>query len=193
MADVEKPVLKDQGLHDVHKLVFLADAFPEKNIRKLVELFEVPPIVSNVAIWRAIDMGYIVINPETEKVEIASLPEKWEFGPDIEYLEQALIYTFARLARDESDMDENYLLNWLFGIPVQDQLIATKHLVATHVLATYTVENTTTLPASKKAKGKGKKGEVVKDVYTFWSLWDNAEQEWGRKQFEDQNRLDSKV
>ena len=181
-----EPGLNSDMLHNIHKVVFLANEYPTKTIQKIVELFQVPGITSNVAIWAAIDMGYLTIEEETGKVTIHKLPEEWEFGPAVDELRQALVYTLHHLARTEQDMEENYLLNWCGGLPNHDILVATRSLLENKVLSTYEVINETIIERGVKSK---KPPKVINDTYTFWTLYDNREQLWGRKQFADQSRL----
>lgn len=185
-----KEELTGKPLNDVHKVVFLANEYPKKTLQDLAKLFELPALDINNAIWRAQDMGFLVINGDsTFSVDRVPDSDMWQFGESVESLKAQLIYYFKHLARSESDIEETYLGNVTGGYPSHDVFVALKVLLADRVLATYQITDLLEIPASKKAKGKGKKPEVREDVYTFYTLWENSEQQWGKKQFKDTSKL----
>lgn len=164
--------LTGKDLNDVHKLTFLANEFPNKNLGELIGIFELSPLDLNSAIWRAQDHGFLHINEGTSKVVVDTVPKKWEFGSAVEYLLEAIPYTFKKLAEQQSDMEENYFSNWTGGYTAQDVMVAMRKLIADKVMADYFVTDV--------SDSKGKK-EINK--YTFYTLAENRYHMWGRKQF----------
>lgn len=172
-----KAELKGKALETVHKLVYLANEYPNKTMREVAALFELPPLDINIAVWRAEDMGFLHIN-EDGKFHIDKVPTKWELGEDLERLKEQIIYYFNHLARKEADLEETYLSNLAMGYPPHDLFIVIKQLLHDRVLGTYELKDT---------RKEGKKHVV--DTYTFYSLWDNSEQQWGKKQFKDETKV----
>lgn len=180
--------LKGKDLHDVHKFVYMANEYADKTIDEIAGLFvDMAPIDVSVAVWRAQDLGMVELSDGSRqaKVIIHDLPKKWEFGPEAERLISQIKYTFKRTARDEKDIEEHYLMNMMQGYKPVDVMISMKFLMNQKFLGSYTVEDITVLkPATKK-----KPARIDKAVYTFYSIYDNLEQEWGRKQFKDAEKL----
>lgn len=148
------------------KFAYLVGEYPEKSATDLIALLQMAPIDINTSIWAAVELGYISeMDQETKHFELMKHPD-WEFGPEIEYLEEALTYAFEKINADEKDMEENYLANWLAGYPAHDTLIAVKHLLADEILHEYQIED----------------GE---NNYIFYTLKRNAGKNWGAKQFKE--------
>lgn len=183
-----KEQLTGKSLENVHKLVFLANEYPGKQFIEIANMLQMGALDKNVAIWRAQDAGFLTIN-EDDSYTVDLVPDKWELGGDVANLVELITYTFKRLARDETDMEENILGNWCVGYPVHDVMIALKTLINDKVLVDYEVKHFDDKPQSKKAKGRGKQPEQVENVYTFYTLYENMEMRWGAKQFKNQEEL----
>ena len=182
--------LSGKALQDVHKAVFICNAYPEKTIREVASLFELGAIDINNALWRAEDLGFITVE-ENRDFKVVKVPEEWEFGEDVQLLREQMVYMFNHMARSEADVEENYLANMTKGYPAHDVTVVIKQLLAEGVLETYDLTNTFDLPAkSKKARQRGEKGETVRDTYTFYCLAGNKDKQWGKKQFQDQGRVE---
>ncbi len=176
--------LTGKALNNVHKVVFLANEYSTKPMKEISSLVILPPADVNVAIWRAIDMGFLTVDND-DKVTIHEVPEVWELGEDVEYLKQTIVYLFKHLARDEMDLEENLFGHWTAGYATHDVMIAMKLLLADKVMSTYEITN-----AEIVKKGTKTREEVTRDsTYTFYTLWENNEQMFGRKQFKDQSKL----
>lgn len=175
--------LSGQALQDVHKMVYLAREYPKKTIKELTKLFELSALDINNALWRAQDMNYLIVDEETKLFTVDTVPEAWDFGEDVDFLKEQLVYAFNHLARDEADMEETYLGNWTRGYPVHDLSIAIKQLLEDRVLATYEIGNNVDVKPGKPAKGQRT------DTYVFYCLYENMENRWGTKQFPDKARL----
>jgi len=178
-----KPQLSGQALHDVHKVVFLANEYPGKTAKELAKLFDLSALDINAAMWRAEDLGYLVVDRETGKYTVDTVPEKYEFGDDVQFLRDQITYTFEHLATTEVDIEENYLANMTMGYSASDVSIVVKGLLADGVLTTYEVGNTVDVNPKKPAKGQRT------DTYLFYTLKGNEQHQWGRKQFKDASRL----
>jgi hypothetical protein len=153
-------------VRNAHKFTYLAKAYPEKSIKKIIELMQLPQIDVNCAIWLTLDAGWVrvVKHEETDYAETPKLPDAWDFGPEVDNLKTAIIYMFAKLNAEEKDLEEHYLANLLAGYPVRDTLVAIKHLLETGTIHEYQIED----------------GE---DSYIFYTLKVNAGKNWGQKQF----------
>lgn len=192
--------LIDRSLSNAHKIAFLCGAYPEKKITEtdeagneigIVSMFQLAIIEFNAAVWRAEDLNLIeVAKNNSKEVRIDQIPEKWVFDEDVNILLQDIPYILSKFAESESDIEENILANWLVGFPSQDAFVALKKLVADGIIATYNIVDTITIKPSKKGLKRGKKPEIVKETYTFYTLPKNAKHQWGRKQFKDQDKLD---
>lgn len=203
---MDQPKLQDRELQAVHKFVYLANEYPEKQVQEVAALFQWSPLDLNCAIWRAEDLNFFTIeeyvadeelSPAQQaaekakggKLTIHNVPDAWEFGPEVESIKASILYAFGRLAKLEADMEENYFGNWTAGYPAHDVMIATKALINEKKIATYEIKDRVELPLSKKAKGKGVKPEIREDIYTFYTLFENLENRWGAKQFKEQENL----
>jgi hypothetical protein len=180
--------LSEQSLQDVHKAVFLCNVYPDKTIREIASLMEMGAVDINNALWRAEDMGFISVE-EARTFKVLKTPEEWNLGEDVAHLREQLLYTFSHMARSEADVEENYLGNMTKGYAAHDVAIVMKQLLGEGLLVDYQLTNSTEMPLSKKAKGRGEKPEIVKDTYTFYTLAENVEHQWGKKQFGDESRV----
>lgn len=183
------PDLSERALQEVHKAVFLCQAYPAKTIREIASLMELGAVDINNALWRAEDEGYISVDDEKRAFKVLRTPTEWNLGEEVAYLREQLLYTFEHMARSEADIEENYLGNMTKGYQAHDVAIVMKQLLSEGVVVDYQLTNSTEMPLSKKAKGRGEKPEIVKDTYTFYTLAANVEKQWGKKQFGDETRV----
>lgn len=170
--------LTGKALHNVHKVVFLANEYPTHDMKKISKLMPVGPLDFNAAAWRAQDMGLLTINKD-KSFTVEKVPEKWELGPEIQHLRETLMYYFKHLARFEADIEEVYLSNITMAYEPHDVLIITKQLLNERVIATYDITSDEPIDPEKPELG------TAKSTYTFFTLWENLEQRWGAKQFKN--------
>ena len=181
--------LKPKDLQNVHKLVYLANEYQKENIRELGEMFSMTMLDINATIWRARDLGYMIIDDSTGVYKVDTEPEKWQFGAEVEELCDTLLYVFAKLAERETDLEDQEFGQWCAGHLTHDVAVATKKLLNNRQLASYELTTLNEQPVSKKAAGRGKKPKTLESTYTFYTLWENMEQRWGSKRFKDQSKL----
>lgn len=174
-------------INDAHKLVYLAKAYPEKNITDVQALFYMPTVNMNAAIWYAFDEGYLKVvkrevtievespkknkkptlqNVEQDFFEVTGKPDEWKFGEAEQALEDVIEYAFEHVNAEEKDLEEYYLAAQLNGYAPQDILIAIKHLLDRGILHEYQIED----------HGNN---------YIFYTLKRNADKVWGAKQFKE--------
>jgi hypothetical protein len=152
-------------LENANKVAFLIESYPNHTMTQIIELLQMPAIDINAAIWYAQEVGFInEPDGETQIATIKNKPETWDFGSDVADLEDTLLYCFKELAKTERDLEENYLANWTAGHSAMNVMIALKHLENNRELVQYEIED----------------GE---NAYVFFTLYENSEQLWGRKQF----------
>lgn len=157
--------MKNQTImQNVHKIVYLINEYPKKNIKDIASLFNISPLDLNAAIWLARDLGYIIPNGSDKSFIVDTVPPKWEFGNEVKDLVDTLVYTFEHLAKDEEDIEDTILGNLTQGYAAQDVMIAVKFLINRKVLSEYIIKD-------------------GKEEYTFYTLIGNIDKQWGRKQF----------
>lgn len=183
-----KNQFEEKSMHNVHKVAFLLNEFPDLDIAGVTKMFQLSSIELNVAIWRAQDVGIFTVD-EKGKATIHDLPKDWELGDTIGLLMEHTLYTLARIAVDETDLVENTFLNWFGGYATQDVMICMKHLINQKKIFTYELNDKQVKEQTKKQKGKGAKLEYIDNVYTFYTLYENREMRWGTKSFKDPKKL----
>ena len=144
---------------------------------------------TDVAIWRAQDLGYLFVDDKTRLYKVEKVPEKWELGPEITEIENLILYGLKKRGEKEQDLEDGYFGMWVAGLPTHRVLIAVKKLINERKIITYELTAIDTIKPSKKGLGRGKAPKEIENTYTFYSLWDNAEQQWGRKQFKENTRF----
>lgn len=150
---------------NANKFAYLVKAYPEKTVPEIIQLFSLPAVDLNCAIWAAVELKFITeMNMKSNHSKVRNLPETWDFGPDVKELQNSITYAFEKLNKDEKDMEENYLSNWTAGYFPQDILVGMKQLLEDKVLHEYELED----------------GE---NAYIFYTLYENAGKNWGTKQF----------
>ena len=177
---MQKPALENKILNDVHKVVFYASEYPEKNIQEIAAGFNtMSPIDFNAACWRAQDEGLMTIDKVTGEVKVLKTPEKWEFGDSVNHLLAVTPYVLTKLAEVEADPEENFYANYVGGYVSFDVVIAVRYMMRNNIIASYEVKDVSKL----------EDGREVTDTYLFYCLPENVEKRWGEKQFKDQEKL----
>lgn len=179
-------IISEKMRANAHKIGFYMQQYPDKRMNDVISLLGMPAIFINSAIWKAQGLGFIAEpNKETGEIKFLAEPDGgWDFGEDVADLEAALLYSFATLATREEDLEEYFISQWTTGLMGMDVLVAMKHLLVTKMLYEYELKD-------QQRDDKGHKvwadDEVtpVMETYIFYTLFENAEQEWGRKQFKE--------
>lgn len=154
-------------INNAHKLAYLVQQYPDKTMNEIIAMFQLSPMDINAAIWAAIELKLIKKpDEETGIAKFNKKPPMWEFGEAVEHLIDTVYYCFEQINAEEKDLEENYLNNWLMGYPTHDQFVAIKRLLENKQLAKYELED----------------GD---SAYDFYTLYENREQLWGRKQFKN--------
>lgn len=160
---------------DALKFTYLAREYPKKKLLELTQLMAKPGIDVNLAIWHAVDQGWIVDPSQNEKDdEFAHLgeiqPETWDFGPGVAELKAKILLAFHTLEAKETDLQWEFLSNWLMGYAPRDVMIALRSMLADGTLAKYSLTDP----------------EDEKSVYDFYTLPENRQHLWGAKSFKIQ-------
>lgn len=155
-----------------HKFVFLAKRYPDHDLQKLIQLFEMAPIDINAAIWRAKEMEMVTIKDKEGLITLH--PEKiaeYKFGPEVDVIKDRLLYALKKMNENEGDMEEFVLSQWFRGYGAHDLLIGLWNLIDDGKIAMYSV--------------KENKNDEESSTYVFYTLIENLGKEFGRKQFKD--------
>lgn len=152
---------------NAEKLVFLASQYPDHTFNQLLAMFQLPAIDVNTAIWYAVESGWLEDPKATGMDKTVKVLKRVPVNDkDVTELEDMIVYGFSKLEDIESDMEENYLTNWLMGYPTHDIFIAMKRLEGRKIIATYDIKD----------------GD---SVYTFFTLYWNLDKRWGEKQYRE--------
>lgn len=177
---MSKPKLEGKILHDVHKVVFYASEYPEKDIKEIAVGFQsMSPIDFNGACWRAQDEGYLSIDKKTGEVKVLRTPDEWQFGESVDHLLNLTPYILTKLAEVEADPEENFYANYVSGYISFDVVIAVRYMLKQGTIASYIVKDVS----------KAEDGSEIVDEYLFYTLPENVEKRWGEQQFRDQEKL----
>ena len=182
----------------VHKIVWLMNEYPGKKINEFAESFLTPDMGVfdiNVSIWRAEALGYIVLDDPnfdgTGTYKVDMVPDSYQFGESVEELMRSIPFLLTRMNKEEGDILDRQLQIWFAPNHQRiDWTVALRRLINDRVIASYELTNVNKIEPSKKAKGRGKKPQEIRDTYTFYTMWENGEQRWGAKQFPDQSRVE---
>ena len=170
-------------LNNAHKFAFLVGEYPQKSLQEIVDLFKMRAIDINVMIWAAQDEGFVdKPDGETGKVSLLNPPAAWDFGKEVEDLEANILYGFSWLAKNQTDLEENEVGEWLAGYTPWDIMVAIKHLIREKKLVEYAIEDT------KSEIDKG-----TPSTYIFYTLFENKGEQWGRNHFKEDPLEDSEV
>lgn len=193
--------MDEKTLQNVHKLVYLANEYPDKKVTDfdketqidngLVGLMQVPILDLNIALWNAEEMGLLFVDKEANTYSVQDVPDsdQWQLGSEVKHIQDGFMQLLRKKAEADDDFAEQTLNFWLMGYSSQDQLCAIKQLLSDGKIKTYTLTNETVIEPSKKGKRRGKKVKTVTDTYTFYCLPENEGKELGRKQFQDASRV----
>lgn len=174
---------------DARKLAYLSTKYP-KPIKEMAQIFNGSILDFNTMVWYAEDTGLISLDQKTGEIKTNEVLYQWDFGEEVRHLTEIIPYALKKFAESESDLEDNYFSNWTQGYYSQDILTAVQVLIDKKIVATYKL--TTEIDAeklSKKAKGRGKKPKQTEQTYTFYTLTENLDKQWGRKMFPDQSKL----
>lgn len=167
-------------LENAHKIVYLVKSYPDKPLndridpktKQVVEtglfsMIALPAIDINVAIWTAQEYGWLgEADPKTDTLPLLDLPTEWNFGKAQQDFQDIVLTAFKKLGEKETDLEEFSINQWLGGYPPHDIFVTLKYLLDTNQLAEYVIED----------------GE---NTYTFYTLYENKDKVWGRKQFKE--------
>lgn len=159
---------------NAHKIAYIAYSFKDLNLFQIVNLLHMPGVDINAAIWYAQEIGLIELKLLSDgkygnDIEKVNAPTEWVFGDDINDLTESILYCVTNLAKDEVDIEEKAMDQWLAGYPHQDILVAIQLLLESEALSKYVIND-------KDEKGTDNK-------YSFYTLTENKDKQWGKKQF----------
>lgn len=175
------PKLENKLLFDMHKVVFYASEYPEKNIKEVANAFsQMSPIDFNAACWRAIEEGLMAIDKSNGEVKVLRTPEEWHFGEAVDHLIIVTPYVLAKLAENEVDPEENFYAEYVGGYVSFDVVVAVRYMIRQGIIATYDINDIS----------EGEDGQKVTDTYLFYCLPENKDKRWGEQQFKDQEKLE---
>ena len=173
--------MQNKQTEDMMKVVFIANEYPEKDIKGIAGSFSnMSPIDFNAACWRAQDEGYLAIDKQTGKTDVLKVPDEWVFGDAVEHLVSITPYVLSKLAEVEADPEENFYANYVNGYAGHDVVIAVRHMINKGIIATYEVKDVS----------EAEDGSKVTDTYLFYTLPENVDKRWGEAQFKDQEKLE---
>lgn len=147
-----------------YRLVFLADAYPKKNVQELFACFAKPAIELDLAMRLAIENKWMEQNGDKNHVNVLETPG-YHFSDDIYKVQRNVLSFMKYLSADEQDYPEQYMMNMLTGYEPDAILVAMKLLFDTKQLIEYTLT----------VNGEGN--------YVFYTLPDNNGKLWGKKLF----------
>jgi hypothetical protein len=162
--------LHDEGDNAI-KVAYLAEVYEKKSLKEIVELFQLPILDKNCAIWRASDLGFISFDEKTytyKTLKPIYLSHFYEI-PSVLQLVEDILYILKKLSKHKSDIEETTLTQWLQGYPPQDVLIAIQLLLRENIRGDKLI-------SCYSLKDDG-------NDYTFYTLTQNLKKAWGKKQF----------
>lgn len=158
----------------------LARLFPNSSISAIMRVLDMPQIDKNNAIWYAQGAGFIedIGVKDLSKTVVPTSDKKTTFQ-ESDQARGAITYAMHQLAKEEVDMAEFTLMEWMGGgYPLHYQSIAIAQMLEDKSLASYVILEDT-------PKGKNGKGGVATNPYVFYTLPENEHEHWGFKQFKD--------
>jgi len=187
--------MSNQMRENAYKLAFIVNAYPDKDMNALQQLFvDMPGLDFNCAAWLAEEMDIVKLNQVKKTIEMDNLPEFTEdrLGEDIVHLQDSIIYTLNKFALEEADLQEEMLSTLCMGYKAHDIMIAMKDLLNNGAVRTYRIIDSVVV---KKATKK-RPAEIAKSAYVFYALAENYDKEWGKSLFKGEvevEKLDSVV
>jgi len=97
-----------------------------------------------------------------------------------------MVYTAQKFAIEEMDIEEEILSQFTMGHEPQDVEIAMKLLLQEEKLKTYRIIDSVVVKKATKKRA----AEVAESAYTFYTLPENYEKEWGRQNFKGKIKLE---
>lgn len=157
------------------KFVLLVRKYPNRTLNELLDKVDLPSVDLDFLVFNMVNSG-IIEEPTQENPVVLKPPYNGEniqsyVCKELMKDENVLILSIkigmvmefiAKTA--EADIVENTMKMWLRGYPSLDQLAALTLLVETNKMAEYEIED-----------GENK--------YLFYTLYENKDKLWGRKQF----------
>lgn len=179
---------------NAHKIYYIAKAYEEKNMVVLSQMFQIPPIEFNAAAWAAVDLGLLEID-DKNIITLKDEPKEYQFGELVDHLLDIIPYTVGKVNDNEAVLEETYFQNWTAGFPQQDVIVAVKRLLELGTLAQLEIKDVDVIPLNREERRKpenkkiGKTEERIENIYTFYTLAENADKDWHEKQFKDAKKL----
>lgn len=169
---------------NAHKVAFYMQQYPDKKMNDVMNLLQTQAVYINSAIWAAWQLGYIEEpNRDTGDMKFLAEPDEgWNFGKDVADLMQALLFSFGILALREEDLEENFISGWTTGLNGMDVIVSMKYLLVTKKLGEYELQDQQLDENGVKVFAEDEVTPVM-DTYIFYTLFENLEKQWGRKQF----------
>lgn len=159
---------------NANKAIFMCSIYPDLPLTKIATMFQLPAIDINSAIWYAIERGWLTDNgdgvPPTINENVS-----YDLGEDVEGLQDMILAGLRHVAKVEKDIEEGFLVQWCNGHPGHTLLFAVKDLIRTGQIGTYSVEDL--------------EPEGEKSTYTFYSLPENVDKQWGKREFKNAKSL----
>lgn len=179
---------------NAHKIYYIAKAYEEKNMVVLSQMFQISPIEFNAAAWAAVDLGLLEID-DKNIITLKDEPKEYQFGELVDHLLDIIPYTVGKVNDNEAVLEETYFQNWTAGFPQQDVIVAVKRLLELGTLAQLEIKDVDVIPLNREERRKpenkkiGKTEERIENIYTFYTLAENADKDWHEKQFKDAKKL----
>jgi len=138
-----------------------------------------PPIFIINALECGKEMGVLVHDYESDEVKVLGYDgvDFGEMGSEIAVLKEAFLEKLRYEAGREEDVSLGLLQSWCVGVRPSAAELALRVLVDSKELATYRLSD----PDDESS------------TYDFYTLWENREKMWGRKQFKRKGGDDEDV
>lgn len=165
---------------DAYKIAYLITKYPNHKLEDILSLLEMPQININAAIWKAVELS-LIDEPEQGKIPVSyfELEDKLRiFDEYVTELVGIIHYAFKQLARKETDFEEFQLMTWCKGYANHNILIALNLLLDKGIIAKYSL-------LTKMLDNKS-------EEFMFYTLAENKDKEWGRKQFKIEKDVKTK-
>lgn len=166
-----------------HKMLAVAKDKDCKTVGDLTDFFPTAaPLDFNCAVWWAQDNELMKLKGKKGKLELLDGYSLSELDDDenVDHLRSVIVYLLEQLEKTEQDPEQNWLISWCEGYHVHDVYTALRVLEDLGAIARYEVKDSTNT----------EEGDDL-DIYTFVTLYNNKDKEWGWKQFKDQSQLES--
>ena len=164
--------VRERQIEAAHKAAYITKINPDLDLAGILDKLKLPSIDLNCSLWLAQELDLIgESDKETGRVEFLHDPEDgWKFGTGVERIRRQLVYALEQLAKKESDLTVEEVDGWCQGYAQHDIDIALATLVEERVIGTYDLTDP----------------KDLKSTYTFYTLYENTEQMWGKTRFKVQ-------